>query len=156
MKKLLGVVLAVLMSFTCLACGGPKNETAICTFEVTDMGVSYEIRLEAERDVIKTLTQFTTIQLFKFPEEQVKLLDETIKENKKKYEKYDGVEYSVEVKDDIYYETITIDMTDAETIDSLTDAGLLPIQAEANKTSLDDTVEVLKENDWKVEFKEFD
>ena len=97
--------------------------------------------------------QKTTIDLSMFPEEDVDLLDDTIKDLEEMYKNYRGAQYSAEIKDNFYYEVIKIDMTNENTITSLTNEELLPIEAKANKTSLDDTIESLKSNEWTVEMK---
>ncbi len=152
MKKILGVVLAGLMSLPCVACGGPKMETALCTLEL-DAGVTYEITLEAENDIVQTMTQVTTVSLAEFPEEEVDLLKENISVYQEVYENYKGVEYSSEIKDDVMYETIVIDMTNETTLESLRENDLLPIEGEANKISLEKTIENLESLDWEVEMK---
>ena len=57
------------------------------------------------------------------------------------------------MEDGFYYDTLIIDLTDAETITAMTEAGRLPIEAKANKTSLDKIVANLKEMGWTVEIK---
>ena len=152
MKKLFGVVLAGLLSLGCVACA-PKNETAICTLEVPENGQSYEITLEAERGIIKTLKQSMVLDLSMYKEEEVELVQENIDALEELYEDFKGAEYTGRVEDGFYYDTLIIDLTDAETITAMTEAGRLPIEAKANKTSLDKIVANLKEMGWTVEIK---
>jgi len=154
MKKLLSVVFVGLMLLMCAACGEPKKETAVCTLVPADVvGVTIEITLEAEKDIIHTMTQFTTIELSNFPEEEVELLEESLDDLKEVYKNYSGAQFSGEIKDGMYYQTIVVDMTNANTLKSMQENSLLPFEAEANKTSLDKTVERLESLDWKVEMK---
>lgn len=153
MKKFLGVVLAGLLSVACAACGGSKSEAAVCTLEIENVGVVYEMTLEAENDIVHTLTQVTTVNLSAFPEDQIALLDENIEQYEEVYKEYEGTEYSAEVKDNMMYETIVIDLTNTETVDALREAELLPIEGESNGISLEKTMENLESLGWTVEKK---
>ncbi len=152
MKKLVSLVFVGLMIMMCAACGGPKEETAVCTLEPIT-GVAYEITFEAIDDIVQTMTQVTTVTLTEFPEEEVKLLKDNLDAYQEVYKNYKGVQYSSEIKGDMMYETIVIDMTNADTLESLRENDLLPIEGDANKISLQKTMKQLESVDWKVELK---
>ena len=69
------------------------------------------------------------------------------------YEEYEGTQYSAEVKGNMMYETIVIDVTKRDTVEALREAGLLPIEGDANGISLDKSMENLESLGWTVELK---
>lgn len=154
MKKIISVMLSLYMFCALAACGEPKQETAVCTLTLDQQGIVYEITLEAEDDIVQTLTQVTSVDLSRYDEDQVKTLEASVESYAKVYEAYEKVSYKIERKDQMMYETIVIDATDAETLETLKEAELLPIEGEANHISLDATVKQLESVDWDVKVTE--
>ena len=152
MKKILVTILFTLMSLGCIACK-TKYETAVCTIIPEDAaGVSIQIILDAENDIVQTLTQQTTIELAYYQEKELESLDKVIDFYEEIYQNYSGVEFRAEVKDnEIYYETLIVDMTNKNTVTSLRKNDLLPLEGEANKTSLHKTIKHLESLDWNID-----
>lgn len=152
MKKVLGFVLAGMMLVLCAACGSPKKETGVCTYEQD--GYTVKFILEAENDVVQKITQVSTLDISLYTEDDVALIEESMDEFKQVYAEINGVEYSVEYTDTELAETIVIDASNSETMETLAENDLLPIEGEGTKISLAKTVESLESQGWTAEVTE--
>ena len=144
MKKFLCAILASLMVLTLVACGGGSDlQTVVLTMEQNGTTIDYE--LVADGDVVQQITQTSTLDGSLYTEEQIDLIMESADEFAAAYAEIDGVTYSIEEKDGDIVETIKIETTDADTIQALSDAGLLPVdQDNATSISLKKTIENLE------------
>ena len=143
MKKLLCAILSVFMILSLVACGG-KETTTVLTMEQEGITINYE--LLAEGDVVKQITQTSILDGSAFDEATLDLMLESADGYKEAYEAYTGVSYTLEEDGTNLVETITIDTTDMDVLQELSDAGLVPMDTEgADVVSLEKTVENLKE-----------
>lgn len=148
-KRLISVLIMCAMMVMFGACGADKQESATC--KIDQDGVSIEIKIDATNDIISKWTQTSSISTEGVDEATLASLDAVIEATKEIYAAYDKVDYNMQKTDNALVETITIDMTDSATIKSLAEAGLLPVEGNAEKLSLKLTLESLKSSGWTVE-----
>lgn len=67
------------------------------------------------------------------------------------YEEIEGVTYEVTRDGDELKEIITIDASNADALEELSDAGMLPLEGSGQKISLEKTVESLESQGWTVQ-----
>lgn len=149
-KKVLGLGLAGLMTMSVAACGG-GNEEQMVTLLYEQDGVTMEYTMEATGDKVHTITQVSKMDCSLYTEEQVALVEQSLEEYSAVYDEYEGVEYSYTLEDAMISETIKMDVSDSDTIDALSESGLLPIEGEADYISLEKTVDNLEEQGWTVQ-----
>lgn len=125
-----------------------EQESAVCT--IVQDGISLEVKIDAVDDLITKWTQTSSIPTDGLDEEALASFDEAIEQAKAIYAEYDKVDYQMEQTDDALVETIIIDMTDSATIESLADAGLLPVDGDASALSFKLTVDALRSSGWTV------
>ncbi len=145
MKRIMCFVLACIMVFSITACGG-KEQTKILTLEQN--GVTMEYQIEAKGDSIHTITQKSSIDCSGYTADDIALIEASIAEYAAIYEAYDGVTYSTETTDTTIIETIKLDVSDGDLVQSLSDAGLLPIEGDGTNLSLEKTIENLTAQGW--------
>lgn len=144
MKKFLCVILSCLMLLSLVACGS-EDPTTTTTLTMTQNGVTIDYELEAKGDVVVKITQTSTLDGSLFTEEQIDAMLEAATEYEATYEAIDGVTYTLEENGGNLVETITIDASSADTIQALSDSGMLPVDTEgATSISLEKTVENLE------------
>ena len=142
MKKLISILLTVIMVMSMVACGGTE-QTVTLTYE--ENGLSYEYTMTAKGDVVKKITQKATIDLTQFPSESIGTFDETREETEKIFDKLSSATYTVDESDDEIVETIVLDVSSADKIEELTDAGVLEFDVDnANIISLEKTIQNLE------------
>lgn len=142
MKKMLFTILASLMLLSLTACGSPEPETVVLTYEANGTLIDYE--LEAINDIVQTITQTTTVDCSMYTEDQILIIEETAAEYATIYGEIEGVTYSTEMVGTDLVETLIIDATSSETLQTLNDEGLLPIEGSDSAISLEKTVENLE------------
>lgn len=150
-KKVFSYGLAGLMALSLTACGAVKEQSVTLVYE--QEGVSMEYTLDATGDIVHTITQVSSVDCSLYTEEQVEMIQASIEEYAGVYEAYEGVEYTSSVEDGFMSETIKIDVSDKDTIDELSESGLLPIEGdgEVSLISLEKTVESLEGQGWTVQ-----
>lgn len=149
MRRIMCIVLASLMIFALTACGGSEPQTVFLTYEQD--GVSMEYQLDAVGDIVEKLTQTSSIDCSMYTEEQMQIFEESISDYAAAYENIDGVSYSTEIIGTDLVETISIDATNSDTLDTLSSQGLLPIEGTSSSISLEKTVENLESQGWVVQ-----
>jgi len=108
------------------------------------------MQLEAKGDTIHTMTQTSTVEVGELTDEQKTLVEDEIKKAEANFADIKGAEYTYEFGDTELKETITIDMTDSDSLDQLSSKNLLPIQGSTSKISLKATRTNLEEQGWTV------
>lgn len=149
MKRLMCMVLAGLIILSMAACGGSKPQTAVLTYEAN--GVTMEYKIDAKGDTINTITQTSSIDCSAYSEDDIATIQASMDEYAAIYEAYDGVKYETAVDGTTLKEIITLDVSDSDLVQSLSDAGLLPIEGDGTKLSLDKTVENLESQGWTLQ-----
>ncbi|MBE5955803.1 MAG: DUF1307 domain-containing protein [Lachnospiraceae bacterium] len=147
MKKILSFILAAILLLSLTACN--QAETKTVTLHIEDSGILGQYVLEAEDNVVHTITQTTTMDCTGFVEDQFAIIEESIAEYKAIYEAIEGVTYNVEVTDTSMVETLIIDATNKETLNALSSQGLMPME-EGDFIALDKTVESMCAEGWVV------
>lgn len=148
MKRMLGLILTGLMVLAMVGCGG-KEQTKVLTYEQS--GVVMEYKMDAKGDVIHTITQTSVIDCSQYTEDQILQMEEMIEEVSPVYEEIEGVTYEVTRDGDELKEIITIDASNADALEELSDAGMLPLEGDGSKISLEKTVESLEGQGWTVQ-----
>lgn len=147
MKKILSLILAGMMILSLAACNSSEPQTV--TLNIEESGILSEYTLEANGDVVHTIRQTTTMDCTGFTEEQFAIIDEAIQEYKALYAEIEGVVYDVAVNETAMVETVSIDVSNEETVAALSEAGLMPVEGEG-AISLEKTVESMVELGWTV------
>lgn len=153
MRKIVSLILICMLAIAGMGCGNTKKQTAVCTISDSGYGLEQEMILEAEGDVVHTITQTMSLNLSVYTEEQVAVLSENMEERQEIYESIDGIVYEYEMKDNYIREKIIIDLTDEKTKERLQENQLLVIEGNEDKISLKETVKSLGTG-WTVEMKE--
>ncbi len=144
MKKFLCTILASLIFFSLTACGTePEEKSMILTLE--EDGITVDYQLDALDDTVQKITQTSMIDCSAFAEEQISTVIDAVEEYTAAYEEIEGVTCSIETVDTDLVETITIDLTKIDSLEELSDSGLLSIEGDADSISFEQTVESLKE-----------
>jgi len=147
MKKILSIMITAILLCSFTACNQAKTKTV--TLHIEDSGILGQYVLEAEDNVVKTITQITTMECTGFVEEQFKILEDAAAEYKTVYEAMEGVTYDVEITEKAMVETLTIDAANKTALDALFEQGLLPLE-KGDYIALDQTVEALCADGWVV------
>ena len=100
---------------------------------------------------VTKITQESVIDLTGYTEEEIDAVNSTVEAAKEVYADLDGIEYSTEQKDGKIIEKIVMP-TDEETLEMMSDQGLLPVSDEnITQLSLDATLENLENSGWTIE-----
>lgn len=149
MKKWFTWILTGILIFTLAACGS-KSQTVTLLYDETDTGIKTTYTLEADGDVVHTITQVTTMDCTDFTEEQFDIINESVEQYKGIYEAIEGIQYDVKITDTSMVETITIDVSNEATVTSLSEQNLMPVEGEG-AISLEKTVESMTGQGWTVQ-----
>lgn len=148
LKRFMCLGVAILMVLAMTACGS-KSQTKVLTLEAD--GVTMEYKIDAEGDTIKKLTQTSSIDGSAYSEDVLAAIEESMNEYASIYAEYEGVTYKTDLEGTVIVETITIDVSDADLVSSLSDAGLLPIDGDGSRLSLEKTVDSLTAQGWTLQ-----
>ncbi len=155
MFKRIGTILLSSMMVAALAgCGSSKEEKAVLRCKQEQQGYAVEMVFDAKGDEATKLTQSSTLDLSELPKEAVDVVDSTLKQMEETYKNIKGVDYSYKKDKNKLTETVVIDLN-PETIKTMTESGLLPIQSNSDKPvkviSIKQTRESLKNSGWTIE-----
>lgn len=148
LKRFMCLGVAILMVLAMTACGS-KAQTKVLTLEAN--GVTMEYKIDADGDTIKKLTQTSSIDGSAYSEDVLAAIEESMNEYASIYAEYEGVTYKTDLSGTLLVETITIDVSDADLVSSLSDAGLLPIDGDGAKLSLEKTIDSLTAQGWTLQ-----
>ncbi|MBQ8663972.1 MAG: DUF1307 domain-containing protein [Eubacterium sp.] len=150
MKKFLCVMLACIMVLAMAACGSPNSEPVAETkvMNISVDGVVIEYKMDAVDDIIQTLTQTSTLDKAMFAEDEVAAFEASFEQYEAIYAEIEGVTYETQSTDTELIEIITMDVSNSDTIKTLADSGLLPVDGSTKRLSLSGTVEGLQEQGW--------
>lgn len=129
------------------ACNGAQgSQTARLTLEVDGITISYE--LEAENDIIQTITQVSTLEKAAFTYADVDSFEASFLEYQTIYDAIEGTTYQTESTEDSLIETIVLDVSNTKTLQTLASQGLLPVEGNTKRLSFSNTVEELQSQGW--------
>lgn len=149
MKKLFALLLTGIAILSLTACGGDTaSETQTMTLSVEGIEITYQ--MVAEDDIIQTLTQTSTLNKQAYTVADVAAFEASFAEYEAIYSNIEGVAYETQSTDAALVETITMDVSNPDTIKALAEAELLPVDGSTRKLSLSATVETLQEQGWIV------
>ena len=148
MKKTISAILVVMLLLALVGCGSAEPQTVTLFYE--ESGIRMEQKLEANGDKCHTMTQTTTIDCTGWSEEDFQMLEDAVAEYSGIYEEYEGVTYTTKIEGTSFSEILVLDISDADLVKSLSEAGLLPIEGEAKYISLKRSVENLNAQGWNV------
>lgn len=156
MRKVLILAAACISALMLVGCGGGKEQSVTLTTEQS--GATMDMILEAKGDIVQTITQTSTVPLSNYgdveKEEELEVIIEAFEEQAKTMEKsyadIDGVEYSYTIENNEFNEEVKMDVSNKDTLEQLTEAGLNPVEGDATKVSLKKTQESLTEAGWTV------
>lgn len=156
-KKVLCFGMAALMGVSMTACSSAKDvitevipdETATLVYEQDGVTITYT--MEAQVDIVHTLTQVSTMDLSLYTEEQIALVEESLVTYADVYAEYESVTHSYVIEEDKLEETIVIDVSDSEELAKLSESGLLPIEGDAQFISMEKTIESLVSQGWTLQ-----
>lgn len=149
MKRVISLCLVVAMVLAFAGCGSAEPQSATLLYEAD--GVLIEYCLDALGDKCQTLTQTSYIDCADYTDEEMQLMEDALVEYADIYAQYEGVTYSTETEGTVIKEIIVLDISSAELVQSLSEAGLLPITGSAEYISLKKTVEGLTEQGWELQ-----
>lgn len=149
MKKWCSFLLTAMLLFALTACGS-KAQTVTLLSEDTESGISTKYTMEADGDIVHTITQVTTMDCSDFTEEQIDVIKESVEQYKAIYGEVEGVTYDVEITDTAMTETIVIDASNETTMSALSESNLMPIEGEGS-ISFEKTVDSMTEQGWTVQ-----
>ncbi len=151
MKKRISILLSIIMVFammtTMVGCDGGGSETSKTTVLTYDDGTtSMEYRMISKGDKVQKIYQTTVIDMSEYTDEEYELLSELMDEYDAEFSKYDCATYTCGIIDDEMQEDITIDATDMDGLQELSDAGLFSVEiGNADYVSLEATIENLED-----------
>ena len=148
MKKTISAILVITLLLALVGCGSAEPQSVTLLYE--ENGVIIEYTLDALGDKCQKLTQTTTMDCAGWPEEQIQIIEDAVAEYSSIYEQYEGVTYTTKIDGTTFSEILVLDISDAELVNSLSDAGLLPVDGDAKYISLKQTVENLTAQGWTV------
>lgn len=148
MKRLFCLILTNLMILSLIGCGGKEQST---TLLYEESGVTMEYKMDAKGDIVHTITQTSILDCSEYTEEEIAAIEELVAQTGASYEEYEGVTYESAVEGTTLKEIITIDASNSDTLTTLSEAGLLPIDGDSTKISLKKTVESLESQGWVVQ-----
>lgn len=147
MKKTFCLLCTMLLIFMLSACNGAQgSQTARLTLEVDGITISYE--LEAENDIIQAITQVSTLEKAAFTYADVDSFEASFSEYQAIYDAIEGTTYQTESTEDALVETITLDVSNSKTLQTLASQGLLPVEGNTKRLSFSNTVEELQSQGW--------
>ncbi len=147
MKKLLCGIIAVIAIFAITACGtSGESESAVIKCEVEGITIQYE--MDAVNDIIQTLKQTSTLDKAAFTVADVDAFEISFADYKAIYGAIEGVTYETESTDTELIEIITMDVSNKETLQTLADQGLLPVNGNTKRLSMSNTIEELTSQGW--------
>lgn len=149
MKKWFSFLLTAMLLLALTACGS-KAQTVTLLSEDAESGISTKYTMEADGDIVHTITQVTTMDCADFTEEQIDVITESVEQYKAIYAEVDGVTYDVEITETAMTETIVIDASNEATMTALSENNLMPIEGEG-AISLEKTVDAMSEQGWTVQ-----
>ena len=147
MKRFISFMLALVLMCSLTACNQKNMKTV--TLHIEDSGVLGQYVLEAEDNVVNKITQITTMDCTGFVEEQFAIIEEAVATYTEIYEAIEGVTYKVEISETSMVETLVIDATNENTLATLAEQGLMPLD-EGEHIALDQTVESMCAEGWTV------
>lgn len=147
MKKIACMFLSCILLLAMTACGSVgKSESATLTLAVDGITISYE--LEAENDIIQTITQVSTLEKAAFTYADVDSFEASFLEYQTIYDAIEGTTYQTESTEDALVETITLDVSNSKTLQALASQELLPVEGNTKRLSFSNTVEELQSQGW--------
>ena len=151
MKKQLCALMVGTAMLGLTACGGEEEVQNAATATLEQNGVTMTMTFDAKGDVVTKITQESVIDLSGYTEEQIDSLNSTVEAAEETYANLENVEYSCEEEDGKLVERIVIP-TDKETLQSVVEQGLLPVDDEnVTQLSLEATVDNLESSGWTIE-----
>lgn len=151
MKKQLCALMVGTAMLGLTACGGEEEVQNAATATLEQNGVTMTMTFDAKGDVVTKITQESVIDLSGYTEEQIDSLNSTVETAEETYADLENVEYSCEEEDGKLVERIVIP-TDKETLQSVVEQGLLPVDDEnVTQLSLEATVDNLESSGWTIE-----
>lgn len=156
MRKVLIFVAACISALMMVGCGGGKEQSVTLTIEQS--GATMDMILEAKGDIVHTMTQTSTVPLSNYGDvedeaeleaiiEAIEVQAKTIEES---YADIEGVDYSYNIENNEFNEEVKMDVSNSDTLEQLSEAGLSPVDGNASKVSLKKTQEGLTESGWTV------
>ena len=143
-KKLLALIMVMILAVSVVACGGDKEKSV--TLTMSQNGVTVDYTLEAKGDKVTKIKQVTTMDCSAYSDEDIEYLEEMLEAYSDYYEGFGCAKYSTKINNDKLVETITIDTTDMDGVQELSDAGLFPMTVDnADYISLEKSIESLKD-----------
>lgn len=147
MKKIACMFLTCILLLAMTACGSfGESESATLTLSVDGITISYE--LEAENDIIQIITQVSTLEKAAFTYADVDSFEASFLEYQTIYDAIEGTTYQTESTEDALVETITLDVSNSKTLQTLASQGLLPVEGNTKRLSFSNTVEELQSQGW--------
>lgn len=141
-KRIVSLLLAGLMIFLLVGCGDKKEdkrETTVLTYEAN--GVSIEYRMESTGDVVKKITQESTLDYSAYTDDQILAMEELLEEYALEYNKMKSVTYSYKNEGSTFVETIVMDTTVDGALEELQSIGMGTLEEDAKYISLEMTID---------------
>ena len=137
LTKVLSICVALLLIVGC----GAKPTAFTATTDID--GEKTEMRFDGMGDTVNQIVQTTTIDLSDMSDEEKALmqpiLDSAVAQMQQELADIEGTSHSVEMVGDALVEILTIDASNKDSIESLSEKGLLPLEGSASKISMNET-----------------
>ena len=149
-KKFIKIVFTVLSLCLLVACGSASSDELKTVKLVGEAnGVYIEVVLEAQGDKVLKQSQTSSLSIEGYDDATIESFEKALKEVLAVYEEFDFATYSYEIKDDSIIETITIDLSTKENIETVIETKLIDVEADGEDIdyiSLKETVKNMEEN----------
>lgn len=142
MEKLLCSLMAILMVFSMVARGGGEPKTVV--MNINQNGTNIDYQMDAEGDIVKKITQTSTLDCTGYTEEQIAAVEEACAEYATVYGEIESVTYETKIDGTNFTEIITIDAPNIDELKTIVELGLLQMEDDAKFISLEKSIELLE------------
>ena len=151
-KKIMALFVVLTLMMGISACGSePEEIKGAATCWIEQNGVVTTMVLDAKGDTVTQINQEAVLSLNGYSEDQIKEVEKLVSDAEAVYAGIEGVTYKAVIEDEQLIETIIIP-TDTETLQSVIQAGMLPVDDEnVTLLSLQSTLDNLEAAGWTVE-----
>ncbi|MFM1540568.1 DUF1307 domain-containing protein [Helcococcus ovis] len=154
-KKIISISLSIFMIFSLSACSNKTintNADAIATYEQD--GKKTKIEYFKNGDKVSKIIHTNILKLDKIDSKTLENIEKIAKKFEDTQKSIKGLKYNFSKHDKEIKEILNLDLSSKENIKSLIDNQLLPSEASEEKNiNLNNILNKLKENGWKIEKK---
>lgn len=128
-----------------------KNEELKGIVTSDQNGTVTKTNYYAKDNVVTKIEQITDADLSKFDPETVEIFKANIEPTKQKYSKIKGLEYSVNIEDNILHEVLIMHVDNPETLTNLIESKLVAVEKGTTQIKLDKILDQFENAGFNVE-----